>query len=212
MSTAISVNSICKAFGPQHVLVDISFDVLKGQKVGLVGQNGTGKSTLLNIIFGLERLDMGELKIPKDVTIGYMTQENKLDEELSLLEAVSAPTGQLGSLAKRISYLEAKMESGIEGEALEEVSRDYAKAMEDFASSGGYGHPSKAEGILEKLGLEKRTFNTRIRDLSGGERTKARLARIIMEAEDADLLLLDEPTNHLDIDDNGRAEASADSL
>ncbi len=200
MSTAISVNSVCKSFGPQHVLIDVSFDVLKGQKVGLVGQNGTGKSTLLNIIFGLEKPDMGELKIPKDVTIGYMTQENKLDEEQTLLEAVSAPTGQLGSLSKRIAYLETKMESGLEGEALDEVSRDYAKAMEDYASSGGYGHPSKAEGVLEKLGLEKRTFNTRIKDLSGGERTKARLARIVMEAEDADLLLLDEPTNHLDIE------------
>ncbi|MBA3046529.1 MAG: ATP-binding cassette domain-containing protein [Candidatus Thermoplasmatota archaeon] len=200
MSTAISLNSVSKAFGPQHVLVDVSFDILKGQKVGLVGQNGTGKSTLLNIIYGLEKMDLGEIKVPKDVTIGYMTQENKLDEEKTLLEAVSAPTGQLGSLAKRVSYLENKLESGLEGEALDAVSRDYAKALEDFAASGGYGHPSKAEGVLNKLGLDKRTFNTRIKDLSGGERTKARLARIVMEAEDADLLILDEPTNHLDIE------------
>jgi ATP-binding cassette subfamily F protein 3 len=200
MSTAISVNSICKAFGPQHVLRDVSFEILKGQKVGLVGQNGTGKSTLLNIIFGLEKADMGELKIPKDITMGYMTQESKLDDDLSLLEAVSAPTGLLGSLAKRITYFEQKMEQPMEPEAMEETSKEYAKALEDFASSGGYGHPSRAEGVLEKLGLEKRTFNTRVKDLSGGERTKARLARIVMEAEDADLLILDEPTNHLDIE------------
>ncbi|MDO9538078.1 MAG: ABC-F family ATP-binding cassette domain-containing protein [Thermoplasmata archaeon] len=200
MSTAIIVNSICKAFGPQHVLRDISFEVLKGEKIGLVGQNGTGKSTLLNIIYGLEKPDMGELKIPKEVIMGYMTQESKLDDDLTLLEAVSAPTGQLGSLAKRITFLEKKMESGLDAEAMESVSRDYAKALEDFASSGGYGHPSRAEGVLDKLGLEKRTFNTKVGNLSGGERTKARLARIVMEAEDADLLILDEPTNHLDIE------------
>jgi ATP-binding cassette subfamily F protein 3 len=116
MSFAISVNSVCKAFGPQHVLRDVSFDVLKGQKVGLVGQNGTGKSTLLNIIFGLEKADMGELKIPKDITMGYMTQESKLADDLSLLEAVSAPTGLLGSLAKRITFFEQKMELPMEPE------------------------------------------------------------------------------------------------
>lgn len=198
--SAIAINSISKSFGPQVVLKDISFEVLKSQKIGLVGQNGTGKSTLLNIIYGLETADMGELIIPRDITLGYMTQESKLDDSQTLLEAVSAPTGQLGSLAKKITYLEKKMESELSPEDMEAVSNEYAKALEDFASSGGYGHPSKAEGILEKLGLEKRTFNTKVGDLSGGERTKARLARIVMEAEDADLLILDEPTNHLDIE------------
>ncbi|MCK5024057.1 MAG: ABC-F family ATP-binding cassette domain-containing protein [Thermoplasmata archaeon] len=197
---AISVNSISKSFGPQVVLQDISFEVLKGQKIGLVGQNGTGKSTLLNIIYGLETADMGELKIPRDITLGYMTQESKLDDSQTLLEAVSAPTGQLGSLAKKITYLENKMEAELSMEDMESTSREYANALEDFASSGGYGHPSRAQGVLEKLGLEKRTFNSKIENLSGGERTKARLARIIMEAEDADLLILDEPTNHLDIE------------
>ena len=198
--SAIAVNSVSKSFGPQVVLRDISFEVLKGQKVGLVGQNGTGKSTLLNIIYGLETADMGEIKIPRDITLGYMTQESKLDDSQTLIEAVSQPTGQLGSLAKKITYLEKKMEAELSPEDLESVSNEYAKALEDFASSGGYGHPSRAEGVLEKLGLEKRTYNTKVGDLSGGERTKARLARIIMEAEDADLLILDEPTNHLDIE------------
>ncbi len=200
MSLALSVNSVSKSFGPQAVLREISFEVSRGQKVGLVGQNGTGKSTLLNIIFGLERADMGEVMIPQDIVLGYMTQENKLEPEDSLLEAVSAPTGQLGSLAKKISYLERKMESDLSQEEMESVSRDYAKALEDFAASGGYGHPSRAQGVLEELGIEKRTFNTKVNELSGGERTKARLARIVMEAEDADLLILDEPTNHLDIE------------
>ena len=198
--SAIVVNSVSKSFGPQVVLRDISFEVLKGQKIGLVGQNGTGKSTLLNIIYGLETADMGEIKIPRDVTLGYMTQESKLDDSQTLIEAVSQPTGQLGSLAKKITYLEKKMEAELSQEDLESVSSEYVKALEDFASSGGYGHPSRAEGILEKLGLDKRTYNTKVGSLSGGERTKARLARIIMEAEDADLLILDEPTNHLDIE------------
>ncbi|MCK5309255.1 MAG: ABC-F family ATP-binding cassette domain-containing protein, partial [Thermoplasmata archaeon] len=197
--SAIVVNSVSKSFGPQVVLRDISFEVLKGQKIGLVGQNGTGKSTLLNIIYGLETADMGEIKIPRDVTLGYMTQESKLDDSQTLIEAVSQPTGQLGSLAKKITYLEKKMEAELSQEDLESVSSEYVKALEDFASSGGYGHPSRAEGILEKLGLDKRTYNTKVGSLSGGERTKARLARIIMEAEDADLLILDEPTNHLDM-------------
>jgi ATP-binding cassette subfamily F protein 3 len=200
MSTAISVNSVSKSFGPQHVLVDVSFEVLVGQKVGLVGQNGTGKSTLLNIICGLEKADNGELKIPKDVSIGYMTQESGLDDGISLIDAVSAPTGKLGSLAKRVAYIERKMELPLEPGAMEAASKDYAQALEEFAACGGYGHPSKAESVMERLGLEKRAYNTKISDLSGGERTKARLARIVMEAEDADLLILDEPTNHLDIE------------
>jgi len=198
--SAIAINSISKSFGPQVVLRDISFEVLKGQKIGLVGQNGTGKSTLLNIIYGLETADMGEIKIPRDITLGYMTQESRLDDSQTLIEAVSQPTGQLGSLAKKITYLEKKMEAELSAEEMESTSKEYAKALEDFASSGGYGHPSRAQGVLEKLGLEKRTFNTKVGDLSGGERTKARLARIVMEAEDADLLILDEPTNHLDIE------------
>ncbi len=197
---ALSVRSVSKAFGQQHVLRDISFEVLDGQKVGLVGQNGTGKTTLLNIIYGLERPDLGEVSIPKDKTMGYMTQESGLDPELTLLKAVSAPTGKLGSLAKKVAFLERKIEQPLEKEAIESVSRDYAQALEEFAAGGGYGHPSKAESVLERLGLEKRTYNTRVGDLSGGERTKTRLARIVMEAEDADLLILDEPTNHLDLE------------
>ena len=198
--SALIVNSVSKAFGPQHVLREVSFEVLEGQKVGLVGQNGTGKSTLLNIICGLEKPDLGEVRIPKETTVGYMTQESGLNTDSTLLESVSAPTGKLGSLAKRVGYLEKKMELPLEPEVMESVSRDYVQALEDFAAFGGYGHPSMAEGVLERLGLEKRTYNTKISDLSGGERTKARLARIVMEAEDADLLILDEPTNHLDIE------------
>ncbi|MDD4308424.1 MAG: ABC-F family ATP-binding cassette domain-containing protein [Thermoplasmata archaeon] len=198
--SALTVSSVSKAFGPQHVLNEVGFEVLEGQKVGLVGQNGTGKSTLLNIIYGLEKPDLGEIKIPRETTMGYMTQESCLDPNSTLLESVSAPTGKLGSLAKRVAYLEKKMEQPLSPEALEEISRDYAQALEDFAAFGGYGHPARAEGVLERLGLEKRTYNTKIADLSGGERTKARLARIVMEAEDADLLILDEPTNHLDIE------------
>lgn len=200
MAAAIAINSVSKSFGHQTVLRDISFEVSGGQKVGLVGQNGSGKSTLLNIIYGLEKADTGELKTPPDLVLGYMTQESKLDESLTLIEAVSAPTGHLGSLAKKIAYLEKKLEAGPSPGEMEEISREYAKALEDFGTSGGYGHPARAQGVLEKLGLEKRTFNTPVGDLSGGERTKARLARIVMEAEDADLLILDEPTNHLDIE------------
>ena len=198
--SALSLHSVSKAFGPQHVLRDVNFEILEGQKVGLVGQNGTGKSTLLNIIFGLEKQDLGEVMVSKEATMGYMTQESGLDPGLTLLEAVSAPTGKLGSLAKRVSYLERKITMPLEPEAMEAASREYAQALEDFAASGGYGHPARAGDVLERLGLEKRTYNTKIGDLSGGERTKARLARIVMEAEDADFLILDEPTNHLDIE------------
>jgi len=197
---ALAVHSVSKAFGGQHVLREVSLEVLEGERVGLVGQNGSGKTTLLNIVCGLEMPDMGEVIVPKDAAVGYMTQDSRYDSELTLLETVSAPTGRLGSLAKRIAYLERKMEMPLEPEALESVSRDYARATEDFASSGGYGHPARAGEVLEMLGLEKRTYNTRIGSLSGGERTKARLARIVMEAEDADILILDEPTNHLDIE------------
>lgn len=202
MPAILSVNSVSKSFGNQTVFDDVSFEIGPEDKVGLVGQNGTGKSTLLNIIYGLERQDNGEILTSRSATVGYLTQESKLDPEKTLLEAVSVPAGHLGSLAKKISYLEKKLEKieGISPEELEATSKEYAKALEDFAAGGGYGHPSRAQGVLETLGLGARHFNTKIADLSGGERTKARLASIVLEAEDSQLLLLDEPTNHLDIE------------
>ncbi|KYK27677.1 MAG: hypothetical protein AYK23_02150 [Candidatus Proteinoplasmatales archaeon SG8-5] len=202
MPAVLSLSSVTKSFGNQIVFSDVSFEISQGEKVGLVGQNGTGKSTLLNIIYGLENRDSGELEVMRNVTVGYLTQESRLDPSKTLLEAVSIPTGQLGSLAKKIVYLEKKLEKteGLTPEELERTSQEYAKALEDFASSGGYGHPSKAQGVLETLGFSKQNLNTNVDVLSGGERTKARLASIILEAEDTDLLLLDEPTNHLDIE------------
>ncbi len=199
---AISVRSVSKSFGPQNVLKDISFDIGHGEKVGLVGQNGSGKSTLLNMIYGLEKQDMGEIIIPRDLSMGYMTQESDLDDSKTLLEAVCVPTGHLGSLTKKIAYIEKKLEDPgtLPQEEVDEISRDYASALEEFAASGGYGHTSKAESVLEALDLTKKHFNTRVENLSGGERTKARLARIILEAEGTDILLMDEPTNHLDIE------------
>jgi len=184
------------------VLSDASFDILHGEKVGFVGQNGTGKSTLFNIIYGLESPGSGEMVLAKSATMGYLTQQSKLEPSETLIEAVSAPTGHLGSLAKKVYYLEQKLENtrSLSPEELDTLSQEYASTLEEFASSGGYGHPSKVEGILETLGFSKRQFNVKIKDLSGGERTKARLGTIILEAEGADILLLDEPTNHLDID------------
>ena len=202
MPAVLSISSISKSFGSQVVLRDIGFDITRGEKVGFIGQNGTGKSTLLNVIYGLERPDSGGIEISKNTTMGYMTQESDLDPSKTLIESVSAPTGHLGSLAKKITYLERKLESSasLTPEELDATSREYARSLEDFASSGGYGHPSRVEGVLEKLGFTKRHFNTLVSELSGGERTKARLGSIILEAEGADLLLLDEPTNHLDIE------------
>ncbi len=198
----ISVRAIGKSFGSQTVLADVGFEVSGGEKIGLIGQNGTGKTTLLNIIYGLEGVDTGELIGLDDITIGYLTQHSDLEEGKTLLETALRPTGHLGSLAKKVAYLEQKLEAskGLEPDVVEQISRDYAKALEDFASSGGYGHPSKAEAALEMLGFTKRNFQTKVGNLSGGERTKARLVNLILEAEGVDLLLLDEPTNHLDIE------------
>ncbi|MCK4757603.1 MAG: ABC-F family ATP-binding cassette domain-containing protein [Thermoplasmata archaeon] len=202
MSLLISVNSITKSYGPQPVIKDIGFNIDEGQKIGLIGQNGTGKTTLLNIIYGIERPDSGEIKGLSDKTLGYMTQHSPLDDTKTLIEAISKPTGKLGSLAKKITFLENKLENtgSIPPEQVEEISKEYATALEEFASSGGYGQPSRAEAILEEMRFTKRHFQIKISDLSGGERTKARLASILLEARGADLLLLDEPTNHLDIE------------
>ncbi len=202
MPLLMSVNSISKSYGPQPVLSDISFIIDEGQKVGLIGQNGTGKTTLLNIIYGIEKADSGEITGMKDKTLGYMTQLSPLEDSKTLIEAISKPTGKLGSLAKKIAYLENRLENpgSISTEQMEEISKEYANSLEEFASSGGYGQPTRAEAVLEDLKFTKRHFHTKVGDLSGGEKTKARLASILLEAKGADLLLLDEPTNHLDIE------------
>jgi ATP-binding cassette subfamily F protein 3 len=202
MPVLLSLSSVSKSFGNQTVFKDVTFELAQGEKVGLVGQNGTGKSTLLNIIYGLETPDNGEVEVGRNATVGYLTQESRLDPSKTLLEAVSVPVGRLGSLAKKISYLERKLEKteSLPPAEMDAMSQEYAKALEDFAAGGGYGHPSKAQSILETLGFTKHNFNTKVEDLSGGERTKARLASIILEAEDTEVLLLDEPTNHLDIE------------
>ena len=122
MPAVLSLSSVTKSFGNQIVFSDVSFEISQGEKVGLVGQNGTGKSTLLNIIYGLENRDSGELEVMRNVTVGYLTQESRLDPSKTLLEAVSIPTGQLGSLAKKIVYLEKKLEK-TEGLTPEELER-----------------------------------------------------------------------------------------
>lgn len=202
MDFVLSLSSVAKSFGHQPVLKEISFSITPGEKVALIGQNGTGKTTLLNIIYGLEMPDSGELTMPDHIRLGYMTQDSKLDESKTLIEFASVPEGRLGFLAKRIAYLEKLLEgAGQQSQQnMETASKEYAEALEEFAAGGGYARPSRVEGTLENLGFSKKHFNVRMSELSGGERTKARLARIVLEAEGVNLLLLDEPTNHLDIE------------
>ena len=192
--SVLSANKLAKWYGAQHVLQDISFDIPPGAKIGLVGPNGSGKTTLLRLMVGLEDPSAGTLQRAKDARIGYLPQHADFSSQDSLWEAMQQVFSDVLDQKRHLRRLEAAM---AQPDASPDVMQRYGAAQESFERAGGYAYEYRIRQVLGGLGFDQASFDMPVAHLSGGQRTRALLARLLLE--ESDLLLLDEPTNHLDL-------------
>jgi ATP-binding cassette subfamily F protein 3 len=190
----VSGTELSKSYGPQDVFEGLSFEVPHGASIALVGSNGCGKTTLLRLIAKLEQPTAGKIHRAKRLRIGYLPQQAELNEEGTLWEAMEQVFADVQRQAERLRQLEGEM---ADPTRLESAMERYGPLLEAFEASGGYTYTNHIEQVLAGLGFDPDDFDQPVAHLSGGQRTRALLARLLLETPD--LLLLDEPTNHLDL-------------
>ncbi len=195
----VSASNITKTFGIETILNNVSFNIDENDRIGLVGVNGAGKTTLLKVLTQNMPYDSGKLFISSNISIGYLEQINLFDsnqsvyrEMLSVFSQVIALEKELRQLEKNISDISSKNENP------DKLLKIYAAKMEIFKEKNGYGYISEVKGVLNGLGFTSDYFDQKVSSLSGGEKTRLSLAKILLL--NPQLLLLDEPTNHLDME------------
>ncbi|MCR5196383.1 MAG: ABC-F family ATP-binding cassette domain-containing protein [Pseudobutyrivibrio sp.] len=192
----LNVSHIYKSFGEDSIIKDATFTVDEGSKVAIVGNNGTGKSTLLKIIVGEMPSDDGGVTLKKDATFGYLAQYQEDSFGSNILDTVLGAREDLLAMEKRLGDMEQQM-SSVPSAEMESFMEAYHKLQHQFDLKGGYTFRSEAVGILKGLGFEGDDLNKSMSELSGGQKTRVSLGRLLASAPD--LLLLDEPINHLDL-------------
>ena len=192
-----SCKSVQKAFGVEDVLTDVSFTIQDGEKAALVGVNGAGKTTLFRIITGELPADAGELSFRKNARVGYLSQMTELDAENTIEQEFMSVFAALTALERELRAAEHEM-SGLAGDALAEAMARYARLNDSFEEQKGYETKSRVRGVMKGLGFDDAEFELPTKHLSGGQKTRVSLGKLLLTAPD--LLLLDEPTNHLDLD------------
>ncbi|MBQ6469636.1 MAG: ABC-F family ATP-binding cassette domain-containing protein [Lachnospiraceae bacterium] len=193
----LDVQHIAKSYNGTDILTDVSFHLEEKQKAAIVGINGAGKTTLLRQIVGEEEPDRGQVIFPKELRIGYLAQYQDFDLNSTIYRAVFEVNRELLSLESSIREAEQMIPS-LSGELLKQKLDEYARATEQFERMNGYAYRSEVVGVLKGLGFKEEQFDTDASVLSGGQKTRLSLARILLSRPD--LLILDEPTNHLDMD------------
>lgn len=189
----LSVANVAKAFGADSILTGISFRLAAREKVALVGRNGTGKTTLLKIITGQMEPDSGSVQVARGAKIGYLRQEDAVTPGVTVLQEAELALQHQMQLRTRLQELEAKLETSRDPADAEE----YALLHEHFLEAEGYSLDRDLRTVLQRMGFTEHEFDRPTDALSGGERTRLALARLLLE--EPDLLILDEPTNHLDL-------------
>lgn len=192
----ITLSNINKAFGDRDLFVDASFFVNDGERVALIGANGTGKSTLLKMIISEVQLDSGTINCKPGMSVGYLPQDVNLPEEATLHQVVLGITPELLQMAIEMDKLQESFAEASESEAAI-IGSKISELSHRFDTLGGYNLQSLSKAILHGLGFQESEFDISVTALSGGQKTRAALARILLN--NPDILLLDEPTNHLDI-------------
>jgi len=194
----IALSNICKQYGRRVLLVDASFQLNPGEKVGMVGPNGAGKTTVFRMIAGEESPDAGELSIPKRTTVGYFRQDVEEMSGRPVLDESIAGSGRLGDLHHELIDLEHAMSDPARADEMETILARFGEVQHEYQERGGYELEARAREVLHGLGLEDRQIDGDVGALSGGWKMRVAMAKVLLGKPD--VLLMDEPTNHLDIE------------
>ena len=192
----LNATNISKSFGSNEIIKDATFLVNEHEKVAIVGVNGAGKTTLLKILTGEESADSGSITLAKDAKLGYLRQINNVDSALSIIDELYTVIEPILNMEKRMSQMQEDMKH-LTGSELEELYSSYTALTHSYELMDGYAAKSRVVGILKGLGFEEIDFDRKINTLSGGQKTRVFLAKLLLE--EPDIILLDEPTNHLDL-------------
>lgn len=193
----LACKNISKSFGTTPILDKVAFHVNEREKVAIVGINGAGKSTLIKIIMGELTADEGEVIFAKGATVGYLAQHQDLSTDGTIYEEVLAIKSDIIKMEETIRRLEVDMKSAT-GTELERMLSTYARLTHDFELKNGYAYRSEVIGVLKGLGFTEEDFNKKVSNLSGGQKTRVALGKLLLSTPD--IIFLDEPTNHLDME------------
>lgn len=192
----LSCQNICKSFGEKVILQDASFHIEDREKAALIGNNGAGKTTLLRIIMHELSPDSGNVVLAKDKNIGYLAQYQDIHGHHTIYEELISTKQHIIDMENRLRSMEQEMKSTT-GEALDSLMNTYTRLSHQFELENGYAYKSEIMGVLKGLGFTEEDFPRQIETLSGGQKTRVALGKLLLSSPD--ILLLDEPTNHLDI-------------
>ena len=192
----LACHNLNKSFGERIIVKDGSFHIEDREKVAFVGVNGAGKSTILKMIIGEEPTDSGNIVLTKGKTIGYLAQQQNLISGNSIYEELKTAKADIIKLEEQIRTIEHELK-GLSGNELQNRLNTYNRLMSEFESKNGYAYESEIIGVLKGLGFQENEFSKEASTLSGGQKTRVSLGKLLLTKPD--ILLLDEPTNHLDL-------------
>lgn len=192
----LACQNISKSFGINQILSDVSFHIEAKEKIAIVGINGSGKTTLLKIIMGEEAASEGQVVIAKDTTIGYLSQHQDISFDNTVYGEMLATKQYIIDMENKIRQLELDMKHA-QGEELENILNTYNRLQSEYDRQNGYAYESEITGVLKGLGFDKSDYTRHINTLSGGQKMRIALGRLLLTRPD--IIILDEPTNHLDM-------------
>lgn len=193
----LSCNNISKSFGTDVIIKSCSFNIEDHEKAAIVGINGAGKSTLLKIITRIEPADTGLVTLAKDKTLGYLSQQQNLNSDNTIYDELLSVKQYILDMEAQLRSIENQMKSA-DDTALETLMKKYSDLNHEFELNNGYSYKSEITGVLKGLGFAEEDFTLNVNTLSGGQKTRVALGRLLLSKPD--IILLDEPTNHLDME------------